>query len=115
MKKQITGLMVLVLVFASITASSAAQKTAFAGVVNINTASVEEITQLSGIGKSKAEAIVAYRQAHPFKAVAELTEVKGIGPKLLEKIQGHVTVDGAGTTPSSPKPTASLAAPTSGK
>lgn len=63
--------------------------------VNVNTAPAEELMLLPGIGKSKAEAIVAYRQAHPFKAVSELTEVKGIGPKMLEKIQASVTIDGS--------------------
>ncbi len=115
MKKPLMSLMALVLVVVSITAASAAQKAAFTGVVNVNTASAEELTQLPGIGKSKADAIVAYRQAHPFKAVTELTEVKGIGPKLLEKIQSHVTVNGVGPAPSNTKPTASLAAPASGK
>lgn len=74
------------------------------GVININTASVEELSKLPGIGKSKAELIVAYRQTHPFKAVSELTEVKGIGPKMLEKIQGHITVDGSLSKPISAFP-----------
>ena len=39
--------------------------------INVNTASIEELTQLPGIGRSKAEAIVTYRQAHPFRAVSE--------------------------------------------
>ncbi len=71
------------------------------GTVNLNTASVEQLIQLPGIGQKKAEAIVAYRQAHPFKDVSELLEVKGIGPKLLEKLQPSITVGGATTALSS--------------
>jgi len=55
--------------------------------VNINTASAEEIAAaLNGVGESKAEAIVAYRKQHgPFKTLADLQNVKGIGEKTLEK------------------------------
>lgn len=62
--------------------------------VNINTATVQELTALSGIGQTKAEAIVQYREANgPFKSVEELTKVTGIGDKTLEKIKMDITVD----------------------
>lgn len=67
------------------------------GVLNLNTATLEELIRLPGIGKTKAEAIVSYRQSHPFKSPQELTEVKGIGPKLFQKLEGHLTVQGATT------------------
>ncbi len=98
MKKSIVTLMGLLALILSLNVQAA--KKDFQGTLNINTASVEELTQLPGIGKSKAEAIVTYRQAHPFKAVSELTEVKGIGPKMLEKIQSHITVDGVSASAS---------------
>lgn len=98
MKKAVSTFMCLIALVLSL--NSYAAKKDFQGTLNINTASAEELTQLPGIGKSKAEAIVAYRQAHPFKAVSELTEVKGIGPKMLEKIQAHVTVDGVSASAS---------------
>ncbi len=69
-------------------------------LINVNSATVEQLVTLPGIGPSKAQAIVAYREQHPFKAVSELTEVRGIGPKLLEKIQTQVTVDGSVVVPS---------------
>lgn len=94
MKTKIASLLAVTLLTLPLFGASAKGKPLMEGVVNINTASVEELTRLPGIGKSKAEAIVTYRQAHPFKAVSELTEVKGIGPKMLEKIQGHVTLEG---------------------
>ncbi len=65
--------------------------TAFAAV-NVNTATVDELSTLTGIGKVKAEAIVAYREAHgPFKTADDLTRVKGLGNKTVEKLQHEVT------------------------
>ena len=60
--------------------------------VNINTASAEEIAQaLNGVGESKAEAIVARREAHgPYKSADDLTAVKGIGPKTVEKNRADI-------------------------
>ena len=55
------------------------------GAVDINTASKKELTGLNGIGATKAEAIIAYRDANCFKSVKELSNVKGIGSKTVEK------------------------------
>ena len=57
------------------------------GKVDINTATVEQLAEgLSGVGTSKAKAIVAYREKHgPYASVEDLTQVKGIGPGLLKK------------------------------
>jgi competence protein ComEA len=61
--------------------------------INLNTASVEKITSLPGIGSKKAEAIVAYRTKNgPFNSEADLLNVKGIGEKLLTKIEPMITV-----------------------
>ena len=61
--------------------------------VNINTANADELATLNGIGKAKAEAIVAYRAANGnFTTVDDLTKVKGIGDKIIEKIKPEVTV-----------------------
>ena len=59
---------------------------ASAGPVNVNTADAETISaELQGIGMSKAQAIVAYRDEHgPFKSRADLTAVKGIGARTVE-------------------------------
>ncbi|MFA7555929.1 MAG: helix-hairpin-helix domain-containing protein [Spongiibacteraceae bacterium] len=55
--------------------------------VNINTANASQLSEiLIGIGPSKAEAIIAYRESYgPFKSVDELLSVKGVGQSLLEK------------------------------
>ncbi|WP_025820102.1 ComEA family DNA-binding protein [Shewanella marina] len=61
--------------------------------VNINTANVEQLQQLKGVGEKKAQAIVAYRKQHGnFKSIDQLAEVKGIGPKLLQKNKGALTL-----------------------
>ena len=54
--------------------------------VNINTADVETLASLTGIGPAKAEAIVDYRDANgPFRSSEDLTNVKGIGEATVEK------------------------------
>ena len=60
--------------------------------VNINTASVEELSTLPGIGQGTAEKIVNYRKDHKFKTISDLKEVKGIGEKKFEKIKSELSV-----------------------
>ena len=67
------------------------------GVVNINTGTLEQLMMLPGIGRKKAEAIVAYRQVTPFKAVNDLVEIQGVGPKMVEKLAPYVAVSGTST------------------
>ena len=65
---------------------------AFAAV-DINTATTQELVSLQGIGPAKAQAIVEYRQKNgPFKATKDLSKVKGIGPKIMEKLGNDITV-----------------------
>jgi len=65
---------------------------AFAAV-NINTATVQELEALPGIGAAKAEAIVKYREANgKFKTKEDLTQVKGVGEKILVKISNEIEV-----------------------
>ncbi len=60
--------------------------------VNINSASIEELSTLPGIGQSTAEKIVKYRKDHKFKTTSDLMEVKGIGSKKFEKIKSKLSV-----------------------
>lgn len=61
--------------------------------VELNTASEKELSQLKGIGATKAKEIVAYRQAHGcFKSLDELLQVKGIGKKTLEKNRANLSL-----------------------
>jgi competence protein ComEA len=61
--------------------------------VNINTADTGELTSLPGIGTSKATAIVSYRSEHGlFDTVDELTNVRGIGANVLDKIRDLIRV-----------------------
>jgi competence protein ComEA len=62
--------------------------------VNINTADAQTLAAaLDGVGASRAQAIVAYRDAHgPFRSVDDLTQVKGIGERVLDANRNRITV-----------------------
>ncbi len=61
-------------------------------VLDPNTAPADSLELLPGIGKVLADRIVAYRQHHCFEQEIDITEVKGIGPKLYEKIKPYLKV-----------------------
>lgn len=60
--------------------------------IDLNTATVEQLTELPGIGPAIAAKIVEYRTTHPFATVEEVMEVKGIGPAKYEAIKDRITV-----------------------
>lgn len=86
---------------------------AIEGVVNINTASVNELMLLPGIGKAKAEQIVQIRQSKPFGAVDELASIKGLGGKRIEAMRAHIVFTGPTTAKklATPKAPGSEASP----
>jgi len=68
-------------------------------IVNINTASANELDALPGIGTKTAALIVEYRQKNgPFKKIEELMNVRGVGEKSFLKLKPRLTVTGAATT-----------------
>lgn len=66
-----------------------------AGAVNLNTASASALAAaIKGVGETKAQAIVAYRKEHgPFHSIDDLTQVPGIGDRIVEMNRDHMTTD----------------------
>ena len=61
-------------------------------VVNINTATKEELTSLKGVGEKRAQEIINYRTKNgPFKTVDDLDKVPGIGPGIMKQIRSEIT------------------------
>ena len=66
------------------------EETKTSSIININTASLEELTTLKGIGEKKAQKIIEYRTKTPFKTKEQIMEVSGIGESLYNKIKDKV-------------------------
>lgn len=60
--------------------------------ININTATKEELMTLTGIGETKADAIINYRKATPFTKIEDIKNVSGIGDSIYEEIKNNITV-----------------------
>ena len=62
-------------------------------VININTANLEQLMKISGVGKTKAEAIISYREKNgDFKKKEDITKVRGIGKSTFDKIKDKIEV-----------------------
>ena len=61
-------------------------------IININTATIEELQTLNGIGESKAKDIIAYRETNKFNTIDDIKNVPGIGEGLFAKIKENITV-----------------------
>ena len=71
-----------------------AESNAGNGSLDLNTATVKQLSALPGVGKKRAEAIVAYRSENgKFERVDEIRKIDGIGKKTLSKISERVVVE----------------------
>jgi competence protein ComEA len=62
--------------------------------ININTASVEQLTTLQGIGEKKAESIIEHREKFgSFATIEDLKSVKGVGDKIFSKIKDQIVTE----------------------
>ena len=77
---------------AAVMAAMLLASTAIAGPVNVNTADAKTLArELDGVGKAKADAIIAYREKNgPFRSADELVKVKGLGKKLVEQNKANL-------------------------
>lgn len=71
---------------------STTQSTTSNKKININTADKNELMNISGIGESKALAIIEYREKTPFKTIEDIKNISGIGDAVFAKIKDLITV-----------------------
>jgi competence protein ComEA len=91
----VTLLVVVAVVSAAV---AVAGNQAAEGVVNINTASLEELQLLPRIGPALAARIVEFRDTSgPFRSVEEIVAVKGIGEAAFKRLEPYITTSGATT------------------
>ncbi len=101
-KRALQVLPALILAWGSITmaglAYSAQESRVTVGVVNVNTANLDELQLLPGVGPTRAKAILAQRKSQGgFRRIEDLQDVKGIGEAMLKKLRPHVILSGRTT------------------
>ncbi|MBX7147994.1 helix-hairpin-helix domain-containing protein [bacterium] len=95
--KQFISMMMLVVTLFAAGASFAASQKNYSGVINVNTATAQELMILPGIGEAKAKVIIEARTAKPFSKNEDLLNVKGIGEKTLAAWQPYIVFEGQTT------------------
>jgi competence protein ComEA len=98
-KTMMSWLMVMMLALGAGTAfaKKPAVKKEYSGVVNLNTATAQQLDQLPGIGEKAAQRILEFRKKTPFAKIDDLRKVKGFGAKKLAKLKPYLTVTGPST------------------
>ena len=77
-----------------ITKPKTGKSTTSSKIVNINTATISELSSLPGVGEKTAKGIIEYREKHGrIKNLDELLKVKGIGKAKLDKIKGRISIE----------------------
>lgn len=99
MGRKLLGVVVLVVMVAfALEAKTCFSAQAVAGKANINTATVEQLSLLPGIGTKIAEDIVNYRKTNGnFNSPEDLRKVKGVGDKKFEKVKEFIVTEGETT------------------
>ena len=93
-----TVLSFILVAAAALTITGSVEAAQPAGVVNVNTASAEQLQLLPRVGPALAGRIVDFREANgPFRTVDEIVAVKGIGETSLEKLEPYIVTSGATT------------------
>lgn len=91
--KRMTAIVLMLLLLAGSLPAGTLAGDETPGKINLNTATVEELTSLTGIGQGYAERIVEYRKKNGgFVAIEDLLLVPGIGPRVFEKNKDRLTV-----------------------
>ncbi len=76
-----------------LTADDSGNSSSSDGLVNINTASKEQLCEIPGIGESRADSIISYRQEHgKFNSIEDIMQVSGIKEKYFTKIKDYITI-----------------------
>ena len=91
----VAGLLALLLVVpGGAEAATGKRQRELVGAVNLNTATIEQLCLLPGVGPRTAERIVELRRKRPFRQSSEVLRVKGIGPKFFRTHKARLKVEG---------------------
>lgn len=102
MQKRLAWLMAITvglaaLIVPAVVRAGKSEGAVLSGVVNLNSATLEQLQILPGVGPAKAKRIVEAREKRPFRSTWEITRVQGIGPGFVKRHRAHLAVEGETT------------------